>query len=251
MCLLTYVPAGIAPDPQALLIGAATNPHGHGFAVLAEGHIIVGHSMNAEIAIDQFTAVRARHPERAALFHSRFATHGVRSLQNCHPFTLGGDRRTVLAHNGVLPKRVHPGPYDPRSDTRIAAEDYLPGAPFGSIDTRRGARGLASWLGTSKLVILTVDPAYRHSAYLFGEHAGRWDNGVWYSNTSYRPLAARWPQRLRPLMCWYCEDLNADRTSRYCDKCGWCFDCEGVFPDCECPDRSSIARALLRDGQPV
>ncbi|WP_433664758.1 class II glutamine amidotransferase [Nocardia sp. CA-128927] len=250
MCLLTYFPAGVAPDPQALLTGAETNPHGHGFAVIAEGHIIVGHGMNPETVIDQFTAIRTHHPARAALFHSRYATHGVRSLQNCHPFALGGDQRTVLAHNGVLPKRVHPGPYDPRSDTRIAAEDYLPGAPFGSIDTHRGARGLASWLGTSKLLILTVDPAYRHSAYLFGERADQWDNGIWYSNTSYRPFPTRWPAHMRSLMCWYCEEINPDRTSRYCGKCGWCFDCEAVFPDCECPDRASTEKAPPLDRTP-
>ncbi|WP_406238504.1 class II glutamine amidotransferase [Nocardia sp. NBC_01009] len=233
MCLLTYLPPGTTPDPVALSIGATANPHGHGFAVIAGRRIITGHSMNAESAIDRFTTVRKRYPRWAALFHSRYATHGDRTVANCHPFRLGGEARTVLAHNGVLPKRVHPGPYDPRSDTRIAAEDYLPGAPFGSIDTHRGARRLAAWLGKSKLVILTVDPAYRYSAYLFGEKAGRWDGGIWYSNTSYLPISVRWPTQPRRYVCWYCGALKANRTSRHCGTCGWCFECEANFPDCD------------------
>ncbi|MCC3328323.1 hypothetical protein [Nocardia abscessus] len=145
----------------------------------------------------------------------------------------GAARRLPLPHNGTLPKRVHPGAHDPRSDTRIAAEEYLAQQPFGSIDTHRGARGLASWLGSSKLLILAVDPAYEHHAYLFGHHHGYWQNGVWYSNTSCLPPTLRWPKRRRYL-CGYCQKLDLDRTGRYCGDCGWCFDCETAFPDCSC-----------------
>ncbi|MFE3278408.1 class II glutamine amidotransferase [Nocardia sp. NPDC059239] len=83
--------------------------------------ILVGRGMDAEEVIDDFTAVRRRYPDRPALFHGRYATHGAVSIDNCHPFRLGRDRRTVLAHNGVLPRRVRPAPYDPRSDTRMNA----------------------------------------------------------------------------------------------------------------------------------
>lgn len=248
MCLLTYFPPGATADPVALSIGATANPHGHGFAVIAGDRIITGHGMDAAEVIDRFTAVRDRYPRWAALFHSRYATHGTRGVGNCHPFRLGGDPRTVLAHNGVLPKRVHPGPYDPRSDTRIAAEDYLPTAPFGSIDTHRGARGLASWLGSSKLVILTLDPAYRYSAYVFGESAGHWDNGVWYSNTSFRPSAQRWPTRRRRYLCGSCLRLNLDPPSRYCTGCGWCFECETIFADCACFNDTESTRQRHRPG---
>ncbi|WP_067474242.1 class II glutamine amidotransferase [Nocardia amamiensis] len=234
MCLLTYLPAGIAPNPVALAHGAAANPHGHGFAIIAGRRILVARGMNPTRVIAEFTKLRAQHPHGAALFHSRYATHGTIGLRNCHPFRLGKDPRTVLAHNGTLPKRVHPGPYDPRSDTRIAAEEYLPKQPFGSIDTHPGARGLASWLGSSKLVILTVDPAYDRHAYLFGEPAGQWVEEVWYSNTSYLPPALRWPTRRRRYLCGYCQKLDLDSASRYCGGCGWCFDCETAFPDCTC-----------------
>ncbi|WP_157101346.1 class II glutamine amidotransferase [Nocardia shimofusensis] len=233
MCLLTYYPPTVVPDPIALFYGAGANPHGHGYAVLTGTEIIVGHGMAAESVIEEFVAVRARHRHGAALFHSRYATQGARELGNCHPFPLGGDRRTVLAHNGTLPKRVHPRAYDPRSDTRIAAEDYLPGSPFGSIDTRRGARGLSQWLGRSKLVILTVDPAYQQQAYVFGEQAGIWEDGIWYSNTSYLPPARRWPGKYRYL-CGYCWRFDVYRTSRYCGDCGWCFACRTPVPDCSC-----------------
>lgn len=233
MCLLTFIPASVAPDPAALRHGAEANPHGHGFAVIAGPVIVTGHGMNADEVIDLFARVRAQHPRGPALFHSRYATHGIRTVDNCHPFPLGGDKRTVLAHNGVLPKRVHPGPYDWRSDTRIAAEDYLPRQPFGSIDTHKGFRGLESWLGSSKLLILTVDPAFDQQVYLLNESKGQWDNGIWYSNSSYLTWSQRYPTRRRSA-CRGCETVDEYRVGRYCTTCGWCFACGNRFPHCEC-----------------
>ena len=233
MCLLTYLPGGIAPDLEALWTGAVSNPHGHGFAIVADDRIIGGRGMDAVAVIESFARARGEYPAGPALFHSRYATRGVIGLSNCHPFRLGGDRRTVLAHNGTLPRRVHPRVFDRRSDTRIAAEDYLPGQPFGPIDTPAGARGLSQWLGSSKLVILTVDPAYAHTSYVFGEQAGHWVEGIWYSNRSYLPRArrqARWPSDV----CEYCRHRDPGRTGRYCRACGWCAGCHSEFPHCEC-----------------
>ncbi|MFC8532061.1 class II glutamine amidotransferase [Nocardia sp. NPDC057227] len=242
MCLLTYYPAGVAPDALTLAYGAVANPHGHGHAVLTDTAILTGHSMTAETAIAQFLTIRNQHPEGPALFHSRYATKGERGLGNCHPFYLGSDRRTVLAHNGTLPRRVHPSAYDPRSDTRIAAEDYLPRLPFGSIDTHRGYRGLTQWLGRSKLVILTIDPAYRQQAYLFGEQAGHWEAGAWHSNTSYMPPHQRWPPRSSRYTCEHCWHTDLHRIGPHCADCGWCFDCRPTIPDCTClPLRGTVA----------
>lgn len=242
MCLLTFVPASVSPDPRALSRGAEANPHGHGFALITGNRIVTGHGMNAEEVIDTFARIRADHPAGPALFHSRYATHGIRTVDNCHPFRLGGNARTMLAHNGILPKRVHPGAYDWRSDTRIAAEDYLPAMPFGSLDTHRGARGLETWLGLSKLLILTVDPAYDQQVYLFGESKGQWDNGIWYSNSSYLPVSQRYSTRKR-YVCDGCDDIDLHRVGRYCRTCGWCFACEVRFPHCECsPPRARNTR---------
>ncbi|WP_416566140.1 class II glutamine amidotransferase [Nocardia testacea] len=243
MCLLTYFPAGITPNPMLLRLGAAVHPHGHGFAVIAESEhrIIVGRGMRADKVIDRFLTIRELYPTGPALFHSRYATRGVHGVDNCHPFRLGGDARTVLAHNGTLPKRVWPRTFDRRSDTRIAAEDYLPAMPFGSIDTHRGARGLESWLGSSKLVLLTIDPSYEHSAYIFGEQAGVWEYGIWYSNTTYKTA---YRIRMQRAVCRYCLRLDLDRVGRFCTRCGWCFACEAAFPNCAC------TRVLAPHAQP-
>ncbi|WP_327139067.1 class II glutamine amidotransferase [Nocardia sp. NBC_01327] len=248
MCLLTFLPSGINPDIAALRNGARVNRDGHGFAVVTDTGILVGRGMDVEQVIDDFTAVRSRHPHHPALFHSRYATHGAVSIDNCHPFRLGRDNRTVLAHNGILPRRVQPAPYDPRSDTRIAAETYLPREPFGSYDTLRGRRCLESWLGTSKLVLLTVDPSFNENAYVFNESAGIWEAGVWYSNPGYRPDASSGLLRPRGWLyvCEGCGDVDFSRRGRYCGRCGWCFHCANIFPHCDCEHRSSTPSVSLR-----
>lgn len=240
MCLLTYLPPGVMPDLDALYNGAYLNDDGHGFAVIADRQIIAQRGLDAADMIALFDAVRREHPHGPALFHSRFATHGDRSVGNCHPFAVGGDERTVLAHNGILPDAVQPAKGDPRSDTRITAEEFLP--RFGSLRHRRARLRLQRWMTRdNKMVILTVDRRYKAPAYILNEPAGIWDGGIWYSNDGYQPLTAPrradWSSwnRLDSVAqrCWGCG-AAIDVLDGECRCCGWCFDC-GEMPDtCLC-----------------
>ncbi len=156
MCLLTFVPADVMPDTTALLNGATVNDDGHGFAIVADGQLIVRRGMDAEAMVETFATLRRTHPHGPALFHSRLRTFGKRTVDNCHPFPIGGDERTVVAHNGNLPAVVQPAKGDPRSDTRIAAEEFLPA--LGSLRVRRNRLRLERWMTRhNKMVILTVN----------------------------------------------------------------------------------------------
>ncbi|MFX0575088.1 class II glutamine amidotransferase [Nocardia nepalensis] len=235
MCILTFIKPGANPDLDALRGGALTNPHGHGYAIITGDTITVGRGMDPDAVIAEFASVRMRFPDGAALFHSRLATHGVRDVENCHPFIVGGDARTVLAHNGILPDEVHPSSGDPRSDTRIAAEELLPRRPFGSLDSWAGRERLERWLGTDKMVLLTVDPAYRYAGYIFNERRGHWDQGSWYSNNSY--LHGMWATAGDSDWDW-CENcgvFNENPMGPHCVFCGYCADCFGAYPHCDCP----------------
>lgn len=238
MCILTFIKPGHSPDLDKLYAGALANPHGHGYAVITGNTITIGRGMNVTDVLVEFAQVRERYPESPALFHSRLATHGVRNTDNCHPFLVGGDERTVLAHNGILPPNVHPQPGDSRSDTRIAAEDFLPNRPFGSLDSWVGRGRLERWLGADKMVILTVDPAYKHPAYIFNEHRGHWIDGSWYSNASYLPY--QWPADID--VCDNCGEPDTDSTGPHCPGCGFCTDCWRPYPHCCCPSLDGTHR---------
>lgn len=246
MCILSFYKPGIRIDPDALRDGAMANPHGHGYAVVAGDRVLVGKGLHIEPVIDEFLSARAQFPDQPALFHSRLATHGYVDTDNCHPFTLGGDKRTVLAHNGILPEIVHPRAGDLRSDTRIAAEDLLPLEPFGPLDSWAGRSRLEQWLGTDKMVLLTVDPRYKHNAYLFNEHRGHWSpDGIWYSNTSY---LWRYSQSALDAGgyvfegCDYCGADELDHDGPHCPACGFCQDCWREFPHCTCAELDGTDR---------
>jgi len=256
MCLLSYFPAGVLPDAGALRNGAVFNDDGHGFAIVTDDHMIVEHDMDAELMIATFETLRRRYPQGPALFHSRFATHGTRSLANCHPFPVGGDPCTVLAHNGVLPALVQPTDGDPRSDTRIVAEDFLP--LFGPLRTRAARLRLQRWMRpTNKMVILTVDRRFRQRAYILNEDAGIWDGGIWYSNDGYLPTRWAgpranadpwdWPQWTTSDhvadRCWFCYSI-IDITDHRCRVCGWCTGCGEMPEHCLCYTPATLDRQL-------
>lgn len=254
MCMLTYLPPDVLPDLDALANGAEFNDDGHGFAIVTPGRILVRHGMDSEGLLARFARDRAEHPDGPALFHSRFATHGTRSRANCHPFRVGHDARTVLAHNGVLPRRVQPRGGDRRSDTRIAAEDFLPLRSYSSWDDHQAQRGLARWLGAgNKLVVLTVDPRYRHRAYLINEETGVWDGGIWYSNNDYQGYTDTYFDTVSGStdnsnatfqydVCPVCLTPGVINAHRYCLMCGGCADCAEPDGSCICyaPGRFSL-----------
>jgi predicted glutamine amidotransferase len=251
VCLLTFFPAGALPDTNALLNGAFVNNDGYGYAIVTGGEIQVRHGLDAEKMITAFDTARRSNPTGPALFHSRFATHGSTGTDNCHPFPVGGDPRTVLAHNGVLPTVVQPRKKDARSDTRILADDFLP--LFGSLRVRRNRLRLQKWMTpANKVVILTVDRRFTQQAYILNEDAGIWDGGIWYSNAWYR-LDDR--LRYRYQDGWKYDDAAAgclfcgaafDPGDQNCQVCGGCFDCGEELEDCWCyvpaRARTSIGR---------
>ena len=236
MCLLTYFPAGVQPDCELLHNGTITNQDGHGFAIVARRRLIVRHGMNAADMIDGFAKLRRQHPSGPALFHSRFGTGGKYNQRNCHPFRFGGDRRTVVAHNGVsLNKAIVP---DHRCDTRIAAEEILP-ARFGHLGSAANRAKLAKWVGPwNKLVILTVNPAYRSNAFLINESSGEWDNGIWYSNDGYLPMARYHVGRQSSdglNDCEFCGSwATVDHEYGICEECHTCTECGQLYEDAAC-----------------
>lgn len=238
MCMLTFFPPGAPPDLDALAYGAEVNNHGHGFAIVAPGRIIVRRGLDSDEMILAFDVLRTEYPEGPALFHSRFATHGACDVNNCHPFQVDHDARTVLAHNGILPRRVQPKRGDARSDTRIAAEDFLSRKGYSAWDDPSAQRALAQWLGPhNKLVVLTVDPRYREHAYLINEDAGIWDSGIWYSNGDYRTgpgMALGVGDVALYDECPECLTTGVIDGNGFCLICGACSDCGEPDGYCFC-----------------
>lgn len=262
MCMLSYYPPNVLPDASRLANGCRQNQDGYGFAIVTpRRELIVERGMNAERMIDRFTVLRGLNPDGPAMFHSRWATSGDVDTSMCHPFPVGRDSRTVVAHNGVL---FTPPKESRESDTAIFARVVLPGY---AIDRPAKRYRLERYLNTNKIVILTTNPRYRKSAYLFGEAFGDWVDGEWHSNRDYLGgWAARYaaydldaddwaaggyshgavmgPRGTDLDDCVFCWRNGTVDDTGVCVHCDSCQDCGDVRADCQCySPRSAKASA--------
>lgn len=190
MCLLTFIPDYVTPDMEKFKVAAISNPDGFGFAISTGKSIITAHSMSFEEVANKFVDLRAKYTGPAT-FHFRWATHGSETVSNCHPFFLGKDSQTVVAHNGILPVAIPKG--DNRSDTKVFAEDIMPSVGgITSLDDDDYYIKLSNWAKGSKLVFLTTNEDAKHDFYIMNEQDGHWSDDMWWSNSSYKQAPVRY-----------------------------------------------------------
>jgi len=181
MCLLIATTGASKPSKKALKRAAVANPDGFGFAVIGDNKIYTYRSMDIGKTISEYFTARDEFPNGDSIFHLRITTHGETNVENCHPFIVNDD--VVMGHNGMLPIKEDNG----RSDTRIFAEDWLPEFDLGDLlDTQKGFQELETFASGSKLAFLNTSSLLRQSLYIVNERLGHWNEGVWYSNNSYK-----------------------------------------------------------------
>jgi hypothetical protein len=248
MCLLVVCKPGSIPERDDLHRGACANPHGYGFAMIIDGKVFRYRTMSQKKAVNKFLEMRSQNLDGFAIWHARYATHGVKNEDNCHPFQVGDDTDTMLAHNGVLDTYIEKG--DKRSDTRIFAEDTLPKlGGVTALEDENIWRLVEGWASGSKIAILTTNPNAKHQLYLINERLGDWDSaGIWWSNKSYAPKPAtpkydsiysKDPTLDMPDeddWAWECPHcmVVSNWKDDVCEHCQLCFDCADTRDNCMC-----------------
>lgn len=245
MCLLAYLSPGALPDLAKLETAGRNNPDGFGWAIVDGERIIVHRTMILDESLSTFADARAKSPGRSALWHGRIATDGLVDITNVHPFPIGGDPRLILAHNGVLPIR----PKDGRSDTHAFAADLM--RPE-YLDDKTVFDFMESWIGSSKLVVLSVHPETEWESYIANEYLGDWepDGSVWWSNESYKERTVTTIGNYRTIL-GFGESVEVDNSVDFgvpcptcravafeeegeCWECGSCLWCGHESVSCRC-----------------
>jgi len=154
-----------------------SNPDGAGFMFAEDKEL---HVKKGYFTFKQFYKEYKPHENKQVLLHFRIKTHGPIDKNNCHPFLVNSGLGFI--HNGIISGYGD----DKQSDTIQFNNTILK-----KIVSKHGNMGLfedpiveliENVIGYSKLVFLDRHGNYR----IMNEEKGHWNDGVWYSNNSYK-----------------------------------------------------------------
>lgn len=175
MCIAIFKPKNIIIEKDILKTCSENNPDGIGFAYIKDNKIIINKYMDFDDFYSDYSKVEITSP---MLIHFRIATHGKVSVQNCHPFRLNS--RMALVHNGIISGY---GDRETKSDTLDFIEKVIGNISYKMWKNPSFRELVGNAIGYSKFCILDVSGNH----YIINEQKGVWVDGVWFSNTSYKP----------------------------------------------------------------
>lgn len=153
------------------------NPDGAGFMFAEDKEL---HVKKGYFTFKEFYKEYKPHENKQVLLHFRIKTHGPIDKNNCHPFLVNNGLGFI--HNGIIS-----GYGDDKQSDTIQFNNAI----LKKIVNKHGNIGLfedpvveliENVIGYSKLVFLDRHGNYR----IMNEEKGHWNNGVWYSNNSYK-----------------------------------------------------------------
>jgi hypothetical protein len=104
MCIIVHKPKNVTLERVYLENCFLHNEDGCGFAVAIDGELII---KKGYFAFDEFWESYKPFEKYPMLIHFRFATHGARNVENCHPFTVSDT--LAFVHNGQIPEAHEAG----------------------------------------------------------------------------------------------------------------------------------------------
>jgi len=226
MCIAIVKPLGKTISKDTLKACAKNNPDGMGFAYIKDGTLYINKYLNDfDRFYKDYSELETTSP---MLIHFRIATHGEVNLDNCHPFILND--KMALVHNGVI---TGYGDKKTKSDTVDFIEKVIGNIGWKNWKNPAFRELVGKAIGYSKLAILDENGNY----YIINESKGNWNDGVWYSNESYKVrevVKATTTQLVLPTKTDKKED-EFECTVVYRCKCGEEFDDTGYKWSRKCP----------------
>jgi glutamine phosphoribosylpyrophosphate amidotransferase len=186
MCIIAVVPPGKSLTDEEIKACWTKNDDGAGFAyVNDDGRVIVRKGfMDLDAFMKVYKKLHSQYGEKSPfVVHFRIRSHGALDAERTHPFYIGpskGGPRPALAHNGILD--CVPS-HKEKSDTQIFIEKY----PLFFRDSQFCAsikEKLGAVVGWNKFAVLFPD---KEVVIINEQYGARNDEGVWFSNESFRP----------------------------------------------------------------
>jgi hypothetical protein len=185
MCIAIAKPEFAKLSEETLRTCFTNNPDGAGFAYHDGSSVVV---FKGFFKFEDFYEAYKKHDinSKRALVHFRITTRGDTSADNCHPFKLN---EGALVHNGTI---YSIGAQSTgMSDTAMLAQMLydVPKKLFLNLRMM-----IDSFVAGSRVAILTNDNEFL----LFNEKQWHVENGVMYSNTTFKPRVVYVPPKYTP-----------------------------------------------------
>lgn len=218
MCIAIACPAGKVIEDAILKECFKNNKDGCGFAYINEDYtgirrLKIKKTMDFDIFLRQYHRAVLVNPNSPFLIHFRIATHGTVDKFNCHPFKINDDM--VFIHNGII---SGVGKCQKKSDTQLFNDIILKELPDDWQYNAAITALIENFIGFSKLVTLDTEG----NMIIFNEGKGYWEDGVWYSNLSYKkPKVTYYPA---PTPYNFRKDDKGFGRGTYCifESCSGC-----------------------------
>lgn len=180
MCIAIYKPADKKLSKELLENCWDSNPDGAGFMYNHNGKLKITKGF---MTFDRFFASFNNLQHKTAVLHFRIKTHGKANEENTHPFFVADNLGFV--HNGIINK-VSTSSNKDMSDTWHFNEQFLKSLykmhpEF--IENEAIQELIKEYIGYSKLIFMDN----QDNVWIMNEDKGEWSDGVWYSNSSYKP----------------------------------------------------------------
>lgn len=210
MCIAIVKPIDKTISEETLKTCFTNNKDGCGFAYCKDGTVYMNKYMKFEDFIKDYKSLEATSP---MLIHFRIATHGGVNIENTHPFKL--NNKMALIHNGIISGYGDKG--EGKSDTRDFIDKVIGNISHKMWKNPSFIKLVGDAIGYSKLGILDKDGNY----YIVNEHKGEWNDGVWYSNSSYKPKTVTKTNNNVYPYSYYYEAIDEDYKQVWkCKDCG-------------------------------
>lgn len=179
MCIAIYKPKDKIIPKDVLETCWNVNDDGAGF-MYAENKKL--HIKKGYMDFESFYNEYKEHQHKNAVIHFRITTHGETNEDNTHPFVVGDN--LAFVHNGII-SAVSTADNTKFSDTyhfnkKILNKLYMSDNRF--IKKQHFKDLIKEYVGYSKLVFMDN----KGRVTIINEASGTWDDGVWYSNGSYK-----------------------------------------------------------------
>jgi hypothetical protein len=210
VCVAIYKPKGIQITKRYLKNSFDGNKDGAGFAIAKNGEL---QCFKGFFTFGEFWKAYKGYQSCAAVIHFRFATHGAKDNNNCHPFLVANNNIAVI-HNGILDIKTE----GTKSDTATFCELVLePLFKQGVSPTCPAFKYLVETsIGDSNKLVLLLRTG---RAIIFNEKLGVWKNGAWFSNEGFKS-APLFPWSWNPLPAKYSGDVKLTHGEPFPDYDG-------------------------------